>query len=236
MCGRYTLREPANAVAAALSGELPDGVAELPPRFNAAPTQAMPVVTADGRDGRSLTLMRWGLVPGWMKPREHTDPGRQLPAGFFNARSETAASKPAFRAAFKRRRCLIPADGFYEWATENGEKQPFLFEPADGSPFAFAGLHETWCPPDGSELPTFTILTCRPNALLSTVHDRMPVTIAEGDRDRWLFDEPDDVADLLGPSPSEAWSMRPVDRRVGNARIDEPSLVEPPEGEQGELF
>ena len=232
MCGRYTLRRPAEAVAAALQGMLPDGLADLPPRYNAAPTQPLPVVVAAGGHKRRCTMMRWGLVPQWMKPRPHADPARQVPGGFFNARSETAASKPAFRGAFRHRRCLVPADGFYEWANENGRKTPFLFSRHDETPFAFAGLHETWCPPDGSELGTFTVLTCRPNALLAAVHDRMPVTIDEEDHDRWLHGDRRSVADLLAPSPSERWTCRAVDPRVGNVRLDGPSLVEPPGPEQ----
>ena len=240
MCGRYILRDP-TSVAKTLGGaELAAKLSDVRPRFNVAPTQGMPVLF-DDRGGWDVEMMRWGLIPQWMKPKEPgktNDPSKTIPAGWFNARGETAASKPAFRGAFKYRRCLVPADGFYEWTTEDGAKQPHLIRVVGdngagdavdeaGEPFTFAGLWELWPSPDGSELPTFTVLTCAPNALMATLHDRMPVILEPEDRDAWVRGTPEDAEALIRPLPSERMFAVPVDPRVGSPRHDDADLIRP---------
>ena len=184
MCGRYTLSQTHEvAQHFRLSDVL--RMQDLPVRFNIAPTQPVAVVFHE-RNHPQLLMMRWGLVPAWMKP----DEGNKLPAGWFNARAETVDQKPAFKGAYRYRRCLIPADGFYEWQTagtgSRRVKQPHLIRTADEGLFAFAGLFEWWSSPDGSELPTCTVLTTTPNELMAPLHDRMPVILEPEDYDRWL--------------------------------------------------
>ena len=166
MCGRYTVTATPE-VLRALFGypEQPN----FPPRFNIAPTQPIAIVRLmDGK--RQFALVRWGLLPSWVKdPKAFTL--------LINARGETVCEKPAFRAAMKRRRCLIPADGFYEWQAAAGRKQPFYVRAKSGAPFAFAGLWETWEGPNGEELDTAAIVTTRANRALSPIHDRMPVVV-----------------------------------------------------------
>lgn len=219
MCGRYLFTTMPEAVRKLFGyKEQPN----FPPRYNIAPTQPIAVVTA--RHGeRHFVLMRWGLIPSWVK-----DPSK-FPL-LFNARSEEAAGKPAFRSAMKYRRCLIPANGFYEWKREGKAKRPFLIRPRDGSPIAFAGLHETWLGADGSEVDTAAILTTAPNRLLAPIHDRMPVVIPEDAFAAWLDVDgrrPADVADLLRPAPDGLFEAVPVSERVNAARTDDPGLVEP---------
>ncbi len=225
MCGRYTLSHQTD-VARQFKLFEPARAADLPPRYNIAPTQPVPVVFRE--DGhRQLLIMRWGLIPFWMKP----DEGNRVPAGWINARAETAATKPAFRAAFKYRRCLLPADGFYEWKRlDDKRKQPYLIRQADGGLFAFAGLYEWWTSPDGSELPTCTILTTRANRTLATLHHRMPVILQPEDYDRWLDSPdrpPDEVAELLAPAPDGILEPIAVSRHVNNPRHDDPKCLEP---------
>jgi putative SOS response-associated peptidase YedK len=163
MCGRFTLRTPLSVLIDQFEINLGMEI-QLPLRFNAAPTQDIPVVRlTDG--GRELTLMRWGLIPSWSK---EANSGTLL----INARSETAAEKPAYRSAFKSRRCLIPADGFFEWQKVGKAKQPYYFQLADGKPFAFAGLWEKW-----KEIESCTILTTAANELVAPLHDRMPMPL-----------------------------------------------------------
>lgn len=184
MCGRYTLSQT-QTLARYFELDEPEMAADLPPRFNIAPSQPVPVVFQDAGK-RRLLVMRWGLIPQWMKPLE----GNKPPAGWINARSETADTKPAFRGAYKHRRCLIPADGFYEWPRnpegKRAGKQPHLIRRADDGLFAFAGLFEWWCPPDGSELPTCTILTTQATHPLASLHDRMPIVLEPEDHTPWL--------------------------------------------------
>ena len=238
MCGRYVLRDP-TALAKTLGGaELAAKLSDLKPRYNVAPTQGMPVLFAEAAGSWGAEQMRWGLVPQWMKPKDGgktSHPQKTVPAGWFNARGETAATKPAFRAAFKYRRCLVPADGFYEWTTDaDGNKQPHLIQlagdDAEAEPhaaFAFAGLWELWPSPDGSELPTFTVLTCAPNDLMRTLHDRMPVILEPEDHGRWVHGEPEDAADLIRPLPADRMWGTPVDPRVGSPRHDDADLLRP---------
>jgi putative SOS response-associated peptidase YedK len=191
------------------------------PRYNLAPTAVVPVVLATSA-GRVVTLHRWGLVPSWSK-----DPA--LGARLANARAETAADKPSFRAPFRRGRCIIPADGFYEWqARPGGPKQPFCIRAADGSILAFAGLRDTWEGPDGA-LETCAILTTSANGLMAPIHDRMPVILAPADYAAWL--DPDGVPErlkaMLRPCPEGFLRVYPVGPRVGNVRNEGPELAEP---------
>ncbi|MEE9403890.1 MAG: SOS response-associated peptidase [Algisphaera sp.] len=216
MCGRYTLSSTTQ-LARHFNLCEPARAADLPPRFNIAPTQPVPVVFRE-RGRSQLLMMRWGLVPAWKKP----DEGNKLPAGWFNARAETLNEKPAFRGAYRYRRCLIPADGFYEWQNTGRAKQPHLIRTADEGLFAFAGVFEWWSSPDGSELPTVTVVTTTANTLMAPLHDRMPVILEPEDYRRWTdMREGNDPRDLLRPLASERMITFPVSPRVGNVRHDD---------------
>lgn len=219
MCGRYTLTSPDELLEELGVGEIPEGVI---PRYNLAPSQEAPVV-ANRAEGRRLELFRWGLVPAWAH-----DPG----AGYkmINARLETAAEKPAFREALRRRRCLVPADGFYEWRKEGRRKVPHLIRREPRRPFAFAGLWERWRAPGGGWLLSFAILTGEANELVAPLHDRMPVVVPREDYGRWL--SPDELApevldDLLRPPGASGWTAYEVSPRVSSTAHDDPELVTP---------
>lgn len=214
MCGRYTVRGIL-PVAELFGVVMPP---EFVPRYNVAPTQDVPVVRAAEGSGRRADLLRWGLVPSWAK-----DPavGNRM----INARAETAAEKPAFRDAMKRRRCLVAADGFYEWRPDPAggkRKQPHFIRMRGDRPFAIAGLWERWGQ-GGEELESFTILTTSANELVSPIHDRMPVIIAPADFDRWL--DPSvaatDVQGLLAPFPADEMEAYPVSTRVNSPSNDD---------------
>jgi putative SOS response-associated peptidase YedK len=221
MCGRFTLEKSLGDLVTLFNVRpLPD----LDERYNIAPTQAVAVVRAAPEGvGRELTLLRWGLVPGWSK-----DPtGGPL---LINARAETAAIKPAFRAALRYRRCLVPADGFFEWQREGREKRPFHMRRRDGAPFAFAGLWERWSSPDGSVMESCALLTTEANELMQSVHDRMPVILDPEVFDLWLDPDVQDVElirPLLRPYPSEAMVAFPVSSTVNSSRNDDPQCVLP---------
>ena len=218
MCGRYTLGVPPSRIAEIF--DLLD-VPELTPRFNIAPTQLAPVVRMR-ESRRVLELRRWGLVPFWAK-----DPaiGNRL----INARSESVEEKPSFRAAFRKHRCLVPADGFYEWKPAGRRKQPFWIHRRDGLPFAMAGLCERWHADLEDEIRSFTILTTDANPLLRPIHDRMPVILAREAWAEWL--DPDAAADslraLLRPAPVEELEARPVSTLVNSAAMDDPRCIAP---------
>ena len=219
MCGRYTLTAPVDRLVAELG--LDEVRAELSQNFNVAPTQSVAAVVAGGGK-RRLELLRWGLVPSWAD-----DP--EIGSRMINARSETAPEKPSFRSAFRRRRCLIPADGFYEWQKTGNGKQPFYIRMRDGSPFAFAGLWETWHEED-ENIRSCAIITTAPNELAAEIHNRMPVILDPEDYDLWLdpdFDEKDPLASLLKPYPAEAMEAYPVSRFVNSPRHDDERCVEP---------
>src|SRR5918993_2472336 len=171
MCGRITLRRPEKVRLDKLDTR---PLFESLPRHNIAPSQKLWTIT-ESNEKRSLALMQWGLIPSWSKK----------PAGFINAKAETLEAKPSFKEAFNRRRCLIPADGFYEWEKLGKAKQPHYFQMKDGAPFFFAGLWDEWRF-DGTSIKTCTIVTTTPNQLLATIHDRMPVIISSEDLDCWL--------------------------------------------------
>lgn len=219
MCGRYTLTADASAIQLAFN--LDPVSDQLQPRYNIAPSQAVPIIT--NANSKELTFVKWGLVPSWAK-----DPS--IGYKMINARSETAAEKPSFRSAFKRRRCLIPADGFFEWSKQGKKKVPMYIHLADNEVFAFAGLWETWQSPDGSELQTCTILTSEPNDLIKPLHHRMAVILEKSDYETWL--DPDEVpADvlmpLMKPYPQEFMRVYEVSTLVNSPKNDEPSVIDP---------
>ncbi len=219
MCGRYTLTVSASVLAEVFAVDVP----ELRPRYNVAPTQTMGVVRLGRDDAPSWREARWGLIPSWAK-----DPtiGNRL----INARAETAADKPSFRAAIRRRRCLVPADGFYEWRRSPDGKVPHLVRFADGRPFAFAGLWERWRDADGATVDSYTILTTRPNELVAGLHDRMPVILPPEVHDEWLAPaeiERDRLEALLAPHPPAGMETYPVSRRVNSPANDDPECVRP---------
>lgn len=227
MCGRYTL-----TVDASVLGDLFDlePLTDLEPRYNIAPTQRLPIVRGD-RDGeRRWSTARWGLIPAWAKDDKI---GNRL----INARSETAADKPSFRSAFKHRRCLVPADGFFEWVKVPGGKQPHHIRFADRRPFAFAGLWEVWRPEEGDPVESYTILTTSPNRLVGGLHDRMPVILPPARFADWLAHgplTPDAAEALLVPHPADGMEAVPVTTRVNSPRNDDPECLAPI-GDQGSL-
>jgi putative SOS response-associated peptidase YedK len=197
-----------------------DSTVEIPPSYNVAPTQQVATVLED-EGGRRLEMLRWGLVPSWAD-----DP--EIGARMINARSETAPEKPSFRMAFRGRRCLIPADGFYEWKRENGGKQPYYFRMQDGRPFAFAGLWESWQKCDG-DLRTCAILTTRASSVLQGIHDRMPVILPCDAYDAWLDPDADreELGELMIPYPGADLETYPVSRFVNSPRNNDERCIEP---------
>lgn len=187
---------------------------QLPLRFNVAPTQDIPIVRQT-EAGRELAIVRWGLIPAWSKDAKS---GPLL----INARSETAAEKPAFRSAFKSRRCLIPADGFYEWKKIGNKKQPYHFHLADAQLLAFAGLWERW-----KEIESCTILTTAANELSGQFHDRMPVILSPNDYTEWLDPQANEPGKLLTPFPASEMAAVAVNPIVNNARNEGPDCIEP---------
>ncbi len=216
MCGRFAFYSPSEAVAA-LFGVTQS--AEVKPRYNIAPTQYIAAIRKDEHQALELTMLRWGLVPFWAK-----DPS--IGNRMINARSETVAEKPSFRNAYRKRRCLVLADGFYEWHREGDTKIPYFISLANGSPFAFAGLWEHWNSKDSDEsLQTTTIITAAANDFLAQVHHRMPVVLEPQNAQRWLDGDMELLEEVAADGPSfRAW---PVDRVVNNARNESPELVEP---------
>jgi putative SOS response-associated peptidase YedK len=219
VCGRFTLFTPADVLAEAF------GLAGLPglrPRFNIAPTQEVLAVRPAGA-GRGPAFLRWGLIPSWAA--EQTIAHRLI-----NARAETVADKPAFRSAFARRRCLVPADGFYEWQPVAGKKQPVLFRLRDGRPFAFAGLWESWEGAGGEVVESCAILTTPANDLVRPVHERMPVILDPRHHDDWLDPGLTDAQQLrswLRAFPAEEMTATRVSPHVNNPRHDDARCVQP---------
>lgn len=220
MCGRYTLVRLSDflKMASVARGAWPNWEA----RYNIAPSQAAPVVRRlPGDEAMSVGLLKWGLIPGWAKEKPKHQP--------INARGETAAKSPMFREAMERRRCLVPADGFYEWQGERPPKRPFFIRMKDEEPFAFAGLWERWHPHGQEEaVETFTILTIDPNALVAPIHNRMPVILSPGDYERWVDPgvKAEGVADLIKPFTASQMMAHEVSAKVNSPKNDDPSLVE----------
>lgn len=245
MCGRVIVKTTIEGLERAFPGVAPpapgEGLAEVPPRWNGAPRQTYPLIIRR-RDpgGPAFVAARWGFVPGWL--RDETGGRRPI-----NARSEGIARSGLFRDAYRRRRALMPVDGFFEWKAARGAKQPYAIALRSGAPFALAAIWDEWHDPRlGAPIRTFAVLTCPANAMMAEIHDRMPVILAPADHARWLSEEPD-PEDLARPYPPEEMRMWPVSRRVNSPRDDGPDLVEPvtaPGGEgsgaqeaaQGSLF
>ena len=221
MCGRARLPNDFSEIKIRLKLSVKAPAPNLRPSWNIAPTQDILAVANDSTVGRVPKIMRWGLVPAWAK-----DIG---PRPLFNARSETVATMPAFRDAWRAgRRCLVVTDGFYEW--RRGDKQPFAIACTKGELTILAGLWEIWRSAAGETISSCTVLTTEANDLLAPLHDRMPVILAEKDRPRWLGETPSSEADLkalLAPFPPERMTLWPVDRRVGNVKNDDADLVQP---------
>lgn len=241
VCGRYILSDPATALSELFGLTPPVGFG---PRFNVAPSQqvlavrprsgdpgapAIDATTSSELDGEQLSVapLHWGLIPRWAKDAK-------IAYRTINARSESAATKPAFRDAWRRRRCLIPADGFFEWAKLGSRPRlPYLIRVHEGEPFCFAGLWERWHPPEAEPVESCTILTTKPNELLESLHDRMPVILPRTEYARWLDTEhwTADDSDLLQPFPASEMDFFAVTKLVNNPRCDEPGCVEPWQGQ-----
>ena len=219
MCGRYTLRTPVEKLAEEFGFDASS--VEVPPNYNVAPTQEVAAVLSEGGE-RRLELLRWGLIPSWAD-----DPG--IGSRMINARAETAPEKPSFRRAFRERRCLIPADGFYEWKRTDGAKQPYYIRMREGRPFAFAGLWESWKDDGSPELRSCAILTTAPNALAGEIHDRMPVILPADSYDAWLDPEAEkeQLVALLAPYPEAEMEAYPVSRFVNSPSNNDPRCIEP---------
>jgi putative SOS response-associated peptidase YedK len=219
MCGRYVIISPPEALRRLFGySEQPN----FPPRNNIAPTQPVPVVIFEN-GARHFRLVRWGLQPSWVKdPRQFTI--------LINARAETVLEKPAFKNAMRRRRCLIPADGYYEWQSSGKTKRPYFIYPRDRQPIGFAGLMETWLGPNGEELDTVAIVTTAASAELAALHHRVPVTIAPGGFNRWLDCndvDAEEATTLLTPPGEGIFAWHAVSIRVNHAANDDPQLILP---------
>ena len=219
MCGRFSFTQPEKVVAEVFDLS---SIPTLSPRYNIAPTQPVPTILPDSENGkRQLKMLRWGLIPSWAKDMK-------MGARLINARAETIAEKPAFRSAFKRRRCLVLADGFYEWQQQDGKKQPFYFQLQDGKPFAFAGLWERWEKGEGEPIESCTIVTTEANELMRPIHARMPVILEPQNYDRWLDPElqkTEMLQSLLQPYQSEEMTFYPVSTKVNNAKVDSADCI-----------
>lgn len=233
MCGRYRLSRRKQIIAEHFDAAFDD---DWIPRYNIAPTQPVPVIRQHPKEARRvLSLMRWGLVPSWAKDISGS-------ARMINARSETAATKPAFRDPMKFRRCLVPADAFYEWKRNGRLKQPFCFEVNDAELFAFAGLWDGWKDAHGQWIKSCSILTTMPNAVTSQVHDRMPVILSKDDYDFWLDPVMTDVgaiSALLKPLDARLMRAYPVSNRINQVQNDDADCSRPiplDQLAQGQLF
>jgi putative SOS response-associated peptidase YedK len=218
MCGRFALIVDASVLADVFDVDPPR---QLEPRFNIAPTQTVAIVRAGATAVRECAMVRWGLVPSWAKDEK-------IGARMINARGETVTEKPSFRSAVKSRRCLVPADGFYEWVRSDAGKQPHFIHFADGRPFAFAGLWERWHRGEGGPLDTCTIITTGPNELIANLHNRMPVILPNIHHDEWLGPQPlqpERLQELLVPHPAEEMEAYPVSTCVNSPRNDGPECI-----------
>ena len=217
MCGRYLITTPVEAIRQIFQV---DQRPNLAPRYNVAPTQSVPIVRR-GATGRELVTVRWGLVPFWAKDLK-------IGAKMINAKAETVAEKPAFRDGYRRKRCLVLADGFYEWKKIEGGKQPYLIRLKTAEPLAFAGLWADWKDKDsGERIESCTIITTEPNALMARIHNRMPAILPPDSYDLWLDPEAADGQGLLRPFPEAAMEAFAVSPRVGNVKNDDPELIAP---------
>jgi putative SOS response-associated peptidase YedK len=223
MCGRFASNltwEQLHAIYGIAAPEQTPAPPDLQPHYNIAPTQTVPVARLNRAGRREIALLRWGLIPYWSKDAK-------IGARTINARAETVATAATFRGAFERRRCLVPANGFYEWRKLGGDKQPYFVGLRDGAPLSFAGLWERWKTGEMA-LETFTIITGEPNSLVAEIHDRMPVILDPADYDAWLNATDTAILQaLLQPFPSQLMTAYPVSKRVNNARNDDAGVMEP---------
>ncbi len=220
MCGRYNIITDAQALYDAYQVEAELGGAALA-RYNAAPATEQLVIVGEGGK-RAARWHRWGLIPHWAKDQT-------IGYKTINARGDGVASKPAFRAAFRQRRCLVPATGFYEWKVADGGKQPYLIRLKSGELFSFAGLWESWNGPEG-EVRSFTIITTEPNGLMARIHDRMPAIIPRELYARWLdptLQDPAEIQPMIASYPAKELQAVPVSRKINNARNQGAELIEP---------
>lgn len=221
MCGRFTQKMTWKEIHALYRMTAPATALNLEPRYNGCPTQDFAVCRLDEGSARTVAKLRWGLLPAWARDRK-------MAARLINARAETVHEKPAFRAAFRRRRCLVPADGWLEWRSEGGVKQPYYISAASGAPVSFAALWECW-EGAGETLETFTIVTTEASAALDDLHHRQPAIVEAHDWEEWLAPDAGDerlLAIARGPYPGP-FARWPVSRRVNNPRNHEPSLLLP---------
>lgn len=222
MCGRFTLFDSAEFLSGALG--IPEAI-DLTPRYNIAPSQPVLAVRASPETGKKeFAWLRWGLIPRWAQ-----DPS--IGNRMINARAETVAEKPAFRDAFRRRRCLVPSSGFYEWMKGERRKQPYYVRMKDGRPFAFAGLWERWQGPDESPVESCTLVTTAPNEIVSPLHDRMPAIVDPAAYDLWLDPGVSDrsrLAPLLGPFPAHEMEAFAVGFLVNDPKVEDRRLIQPP--------
>lgn len=221
MCGRYVINIPLDRFIKYFGIEKPhpDSLPDWPARYNIAPTQAVPVIRQSLDGTRQLDLLRWGLVASWSK---------DLSSGLINARSETVSEKPSFRHAFRNRRCIIPASGFYEWRKVGSRKCPYYVYMADEGFMPFAGLWEVWKSPEGQVIETCTILTTSANATVTKLHDRMPVILQSESFTTWLdpnMHDPETLSALLTPCPPETVATYPVSTLVNNVRNDRAECI-----------
>ncbi|MEC2344945.1 SOS response-associated peptidase [Paenibacillus barengoltzii] len=220
MCGRFTITLPLDELIVRYL-IMENRLAKFAPNYNVAPMQFIPAII-EGKQGNRLGELRWSLVPSWAKEDK-------IGASMINARAESLPDKPAFRKLLTTRRCLIPADGFYEWQQRAGGKQPYRIVMKDGSPFAFAGLYDIWTDPQGNKLATCTIITTEPNSLMAEIHNRMPVILQPAHEAEWLARDNTDTGSLLKLlQPYDAAKMRayPVSSAVGNVRNNTKELLE----------
>lgn len=224
MCGRARLSSDVSEIKIAFAIPPERPTPNFAPSWNVAPTDPLPIVRYDAKDGqRSLEIMRWGLIPYWAK---------DIKIGYstINARAEEVETKPAFREAFRQRRCLVPLDSFYEWKKIETGKQPYAIGLAGRSLMAMAGLWDTWRSPEGERVRSFTIVTTTPNKLCAELHNRMPVVLKPADWPIWLGETPANVQHLkarLAPYAGDDMICWPVSARVGNVKNNDPSLIEP---------
>jgi putative SOS response-associated peptidase YedK len=220
MCGRYQVHTPIEQIAHEFDAVLTEEAAELAPRYNVAPSLKVPAVRLRD-DARELTALTWGLVPSWSKDLSGTRP--------INARAETVFDSPLFRTAIRRRRCLLPADGFYEWQKRSGDKQPWHVGMLDATLFAFGGIWEYWRRGDKA-LVSCAIVVTDANELVAEIHPRMPVIVARADHARWLdpnLSDPGEIAELLVPYPADEMRAYPVSMRINNAKNEGAELIQP---------
>ena len=220
MCGRFAFYSPSEATAALFGVS---GSVAVEPRYNIAPTQFIAAIREDEDRTRELVMLRWGLVPFWAK-----DPA--IGNRMINARAETVAEKPSYRAAFRHRRCIVLADGFYEWRKEGDAKTPYFISLASGEPFGLAGLWENWKSPSGEWVRSCTIITTKPNAFMDPIHNRMPVILSEETEPLWLdpvTEDPDILRPLLLPSPAEEMESYQVSTYVNSPRNQGPECIKP---------